>query len=129
MLRIWLNHTIYYSTIYFIGYEGEQMEFNSNIQLSDLKLFRCTIISEDKSYFIGKDVFNNKFYIRKNQANKNYKIGTNDSFYAKVEKEGLIIKRSVLTPISFKEYERIRKEQGKCFQIKDVDIMNKIKNI
>lgn len=129
MLRIWLNHTIYYSTIYFIGYEGEQMEFNSNIQLSDLKLFRCTIISEDKSYFIGKDVFNNKFYIRKNQATKNYKIGTNDSFYAKVEKEGLIIKRTVLTPISSKEYERIRKEQGKCFRIKDVDIMNKIKNI
>lgn len=105
------------------------MEFNSNIELKDLKLFRCTIISEDGSYFVGKDIFNNKFYIKKNQATKNYKIGTNDSFYAKVEKEGFIIKRSILNPISSKEYERIHKEQGKCSQVKDVDLLNKIKNI
>lgn len=105
------------------------MEFNSKITLEDLKLFRCTIIGEDEKYFIGKDVLNNKLYIMKNQATKNYKIGTNDSFYAKADKEGFIIKKTVLNPISSKEYEKLHKKEGKCLKIKDADLLHKIKSI
>lgn len=105
------------------------MGFNSKIELKDLKLYRCTIISENSKYFIGKDVLNNKFFIKKNQATKHYKIGTNDSFYAKVEQSGFVIKRLILNPISSKEYEGIHKKQGRCFKPRDVELLSKIKNI
>lgn len=75
--------------------------------MEDLKLYRCTIIENSSKYFLGEDVFKNRFYIAKNEATKKYNVGTNDSFYARVVTEGTLFKKKVLHPITSAEYEKV----------------------
>lgn len=92
------------------------------------KLYRCTIISENENYFIGKDVHNQKYYITKNQATKNYKIGTDDTFYASISEEGILFKKKILNPITSKEYEKLV-SKDKNFSISDKKLLEKLKRI
>ncbi|SHJ61666.1 hypothetical protein SAMN02745163_02278 [Clostridium cavendishii DSM 21758] len=94
----------------------------------EIKLFRCEIIDENKDYYIGKDVFKNKYYIKKCNQNKKYKVGMDDTFYAEVMNEGIIFKRTVLYPITSKEYEKIFVKES-YNEIIDKDILNKIKQM
>lgn len=94
----------------------------------NIKLFRCEIIDENKDYYIGKDVFKNKFYIKKCSQNKKYKIGMDDTFYAEVVDEGIIFKKTVLYPIASKEYEKIFANKKNNENI-DEEILNKIKQM
>lgn len=95
--------------------------------MDELRLYRCTIIGENDKYFIGKDVLDNKLLIAKNKSTRRYKIGTNDSFYASIKKEGLLVKKNILYPISSAEYEDLvsNKEMNSI----DADIIEKIKRI
>ncbi|GIM27346.1 hypothetical protein CPJCM30710_00120 [Clostridium polyendosporum] len=95
--------------------------------MNDLKLYRCTIIDENHKYFLGQDVFKNKFHIAKNEATKKYKVGTNDSFYAKSVREGIIFKKEVLHPITSVEYEKIVSKKSNS--IIDKKVIEKLKNI
>ena len=48
-----------------------------------LKLYRCIFLKENKDYIIGKDIFNSKIYnIKKSEETSEFKIGTDNSFYA-----------------------------------------------
>ncbi|GIM30234.1 hypothetical protein CPJCM30710_29000 [Clostridium polyendosporum] len=99
--------------------------------MDDLKLYRCTIIENNSKYFLGEDVFKNKFYIAKNEATKKYKVGTNDSFYAKVVREGILFKKEVLHPITSAEYEKIacKKNNNTIDNTIDKKIIEKLRNI
>lgn len=53
-----------------------------------LKLYRCIFLKENKDYIIGKDIFNSKIYnIKKSGETSEFKIGTDNSFYAFEEKK------------------------------------------
>ncbi|GKU27057.1 hypothetical protein CFOLD11_38840 [Clostridium folliculivorans] len=95
--------------------------------MGELKLYRCTIIGENDKYFIGKDVLDNKLLIAKNNNTRRYKIGTNDSFYASIKKEGLLVKKDILYPISSAEYEELASNNG-VHSIDD-EIIEKLKRI
>jgi hypothetical protein len=95
--------------------------------MDELKLYRCTIVGETDKYFIGKDVLDNKLLIAKNRNTKKFKIGTNDTFYASIKKEGLVVKKEILYPISSAEYEDIVSKKHVNFI--DEDILERLKNI
>jgi hypothetical protein len=95
--------------------------------MDELKLYRCTIVGETDKYFIGKDVLDNKLLIAKNRNTKKFKIGTNDTFYASIKKEGLVVKKEILYPISSAEYEDIVSKNHVNFI--DEDILERLKNI
>lgn len=95
--------------------------------MDDFKLYRCTIIDESHKYFLGEDVFKNRFYIAKNEATKKYKVGTNDSFYAKAVVEGILFKKEVLHPITSAEYEEIVSKEVN--DIIDKKVIEKLRNI
>lgn len=95
--------------------------------MDDFKLYRCTITDESHKYFLGEDVFKNRFYIAKNEATKNYKIGTNDSFYAKSVVEGILFKKEVLHPITSAEYEEIVSKKNN--RTIDKKVIEKLRNI
>lgn len=102
---------------------------NKDIQLNELKLFRCTIIEEKGDYFIGKDILNNKYHIKKGENTKKYKIGTDDSFYARVIEKGFLQKKTILYPVTSKEYDRLLDTKGIDFSIIDDEVLHKIRKI
>jgi hypothetical protein len=95
--------------------------------VDELKLYRCTIVGESGKYFVGKDVLDNKLLIAKNKNTKKYKVGTDDSFYAAIKKEGLLVKKNILYPISSAEYEEL--VSNKEVHSIDDDIIEKLKKI
>ncbi|MBK1813898.1 hypothetical protein JHL18_25150 [Clostridium sp. YIM B02505] len=95
--------------------------------MDELKLYRCTIVGESDKYFTGKDVLGNKLLIAKNKNTRKYKIGTDDSFYASIKKEGLLVKKDILYPISSAEYEELVSNKG--MHSIDDEIIEKIKRI
>ena len=69
-----------------------------------LKLYRCIFLKENKDYIIGKDIFNSKIYkIKKSEETSEFKIGTDNSFYALEEESGMIFKKSILEVINYNE--------------------------
>jgi hypothetical protein len=70
---------------------------------NQFNLYRCTIISETKNYLVGRNVRNNKFFIKKNEVTERYKIGDDISFHASSLIKGFLLKRTVLNPISHDE--------------------------
>lgn len=69
-----------------------------------LKLYRCIFLKENKDYIIGKDIFNSKIYnIKKSEETSEFKIGTDNSFYASEEKSGILFKKSILRVINYNE--------------------------
>lgn len=69
-----------------------------------LKLYRCIFLKENKDYIIGKDIFNSKIYkIKKSKETSEFKIGTDNSFYASEEESGVIFKKSILEVINYNE--------------------------
>ncbi|WP_160674297.1 hypothetical protein [Clostridium sp. C8-1-8] len=95
--------------------------------MDELKLYRCTIVGETDKHFIGKDVLDNKLLIAKNKNTRKFKIGTNDTFYASIKKEGLVVKKEILYPISSAEYEDLVTKNHVNFI--DEDILERLKNI
>ena len=95
--------------------------------MDDLKLYRCTIVGETEKYFVGKDVLDNKLMIAKNRNTKKFKVGTNDTFYASIKKEGLLVKKDILYPISSAEYEEL--VANKHVNVIDDEILERLKNI
>ena len=68
----------------------------------DLKLYRCIFLKENKSYIIVKDIFNSKiYYIKKNEETENFRIGTDNSFYAIKEEYGTLFKKVILNVINY----------------------------
>jgi hypothetical protein len=73
----------------------------------DLFLLRCVITKIKDEYFEAKDYNGKKYLITRNEATKNYKIGTDTTFYATKKEEGLLFKKVVLNPLTTMEYERL----------------------
>lgn len=94
----------------------------------EYKLYRCKITSENDKYFIGRDALDKKYYIAKNNATQNYKVGTDDSFYATITEEGAIFKKKVLWAISSKEYEKKVIKNRNC-NVSDEDLLERLRNI
>lgn len=75
-----------------------------------LKLYRCIFLKENKDYIIGKDIFNSKVYnIKKSEETSEFKIGTDNSFYASEERIGTIFKKSILKVINYNEVLKMAK--------------------
>lgn len=84
-----------------------------DITVDDLYLLRCVIIKDNNNYFEGKDYNGKKYIISKNEATKKYKVGTDSTFYATKREEGLIFKKTILEPLTTKEYEMILAKHSK----------------
>ncbi|MCD2502298.1 hypothetical protein LQE93_10955 [Clostridium sp. NSJ-145] len=68
----------------------------------ELKLYRCIFLKENKNYIIGKDIFNSKiYYIKKNKETENFRIGTDNSFYAIKEECGKLFKKVILKVVNY----------------------------
>lgn len=79
----------------------------ANITIDDLYLMRCIVTKVNDEYFEGKDYNGRKYIIAKNEATKNYKLGTDNTFYATKKVEGLMFKKTILEPLTTDEYEAI----------------------
>ncbi len=81
-----------------------------DVVMEDFKLYRCIFLKESKDYIIGKDIFNSKIYkIKKNNESLDFKIGTDNSFYAKKEESGLFFKNIVLEVVNYNEILKMAK--------------------
>ena len=70
----------------------------------EFKLYRCIFLKENKDYIIGKDIFNSKTYhIKKSKEIEEFRIGTDNSFYAIKEENGLMFKKLILKVINYNE--------------------------
>jgi len=78
---------------------------DKNISMNDLYLLRCVVTKVTAEGFEAKDYNGKKYIIAKNDATKNYKVGTDSTFYATKSEEGFFIKKTVLYPLTSKEYE------------------------
>ena len=77
---------------------------------NEFKLYRCIFLKENKDYIIGKDIFNSKIYnIKKSKETTDFKIGTDKSFYAIKEENGLILKKSILKVVNYNEVLKMAK--------------------
>lgn len=75
-----------------------------------LKLYRCIFLKENKDYIIGKDIFNSKIYnIKKSGETSEFKIGTDNSFYVFEEKNGILLKKSILEVVNYNEVLKMAK--------------------
>lgn len=75
-----------------------------------LKLYRCIFLKENKDYIIGKDIFNSKIYnIKKSEETSEFKIGTDNSFYAVEEENGILLKKSILEVVNYNEVLKMTK--------------------
>lgn len=70
----------------------------------DYKLFRCKFLREGKEFIKAKDYNGNTFYIKRSKNTKGYKKGFDDTFYAKLERKGIIFKKRILHVIDFNDY-------------------------
>ncbi|MPN60295.1 hypothetical protein SDC9_208023 [bioreactor metagenome] len=68
---------------------------------------RCVITKVNDNNYEGKDYNGRKYLIVKNEATKNYKLGTDSTFYATKRVEGLMLKKIILEPLTTDEYEYI----------------------
>jgi len=68
---------------------------------------RCIVTKVNDNHFEGKDYNGRKYIIAKNEATKNYKLGTDNTFYATKKVEGLMFKKTILEPLTTDEYEAI----------------------
>lgn len=76
----------------------------------EFKLYRCIFLKENKDYIIGKDIFNSKIYnIKKSKETTDFKIGTDNSFYAIKEETGLLFKKSILKVVNYNEVLKMTK--------------------
>ena len=76
----------------------------------EFKLYRCIFLKENKDYIIGKDIFNSKIYnIKKCEETTDFKIGTDNSFYAIKEETGLLFKKSILKVVNYNEVLKMTK--------------------
>ncbi|MBP3916623.1 hypothetical protein [Clostridium sp.] len=73
--------------------------------MDNYKLYRCKFIKVTKEYIIGKDIFTGKTYkIVKNSAAETFKVGFDDSFYAKALKKSFLSGTEVIEPIKYSDY-------------------------
>lgn len=76
----------------------------------EFKLYRCIFLKENKDYIIGKDIFNSKIYnIKKSKETIDFKVGTDNSFYAIKEETGLLFKKSILKVVNYNEVLKMTK--------------------
>lgn len=78
--------------------------------MEKIKLYRCIFLKENKDYIIGKDIFSSKIYnIRKNKETATFKIGTDNSFYAKKEESGVVFRKTILEVVNYNEVLKMAK--------------------
>jgi len=80
---------------------------DKKITIDDLYQVRCIVTKENYDSFDAKDYNGRKYIIAKNAATKNYKVGTDSTFYATRQEEGLFFKKVILHPLTNREYEDI----------------------
>jgi hypothetical protein len=78
-----------------------------NLTIDDVYLIRCIVTKVNTNTFEGKDYNGKKYIIAKNEVSKNFDVGTDSTFYATKEEQGLIFKKEVLIPLSKREYEEL----------------------
>jgi len=83
------------------------MEMDKKVTIDALYQVRCIVTKENNDSFEAKDYNGRKYIIAKNDATKNYKVGTDNTFYATRQEEGLFFKKIILHPLTNKEYEDI----------------------
>jgi len=83
--------------------------------IEDLFLLRCIVTKVCKDYFEAKDYNGKKYIITKNEASKNFKEGTDSTFYATKKIGGLFLKKVILNPLTKQEYEDFIKREKELF--------------
>jgi hypothetical protein len=78
-----------------------------NLTIDDVYLIRCIVTKVNTNTFEGKDYNGKKYIIAKNEVSKSFDVGTDSTFYATKEEQGLIFKKEVLVPLSKREYEEL----------------------
>lgn len=91
-----------------VGYMVKEMNFS----IENLILIRCLITGESSKYFKAKDYLGNSYLIAKNKITKSFSVGKDNTFHAYKEQHGLIIKKTVLYPLSNDEYIEIIGDRG-----------------
>ena len=76
----------------------------TNLKKTDFKLFRCIFLKSTKNYIKAKDYNGNKYMVKKSSSTKRYKKGLDDTFYAKLELKGFVIKKKILHVINYEDY-------------------------
>jgi hypothetical protein len=77
---------------------------NKSKVLDNLFLLRCIVTKVCKGHFEAKDYNGKKYIIKKNEATKNFKEGTDSTFYATKKINGWFFKKVVLYPLTDSEY-------------------------
>lgn len=78
----------------------------------ELILIRCVITGENEVYFKAKDYQGKKYLIKKNKEFSNFSIGDDRTFHAYKKENGLVLKRTILHPITHKQYIKINDNNG-----------------
>lgn len=78
----------------------------------NLILIRCLITGESSKYFKAKDYLGNSYLIIKNKITKTLSVGKDNTFHAYKEQKGLILKKTILYPLSNDEYIEIVGDRG-----------------
>ncbi|WP_238884705.1 hypothetical protein [Clostridium sp. YIM B02551] len=82
--------------------------FNKIEDLDDIILMRCIIKKDCGDYFKAEDYNGRKYIIAKNRTSKNFKRGTDDTFYAYKESVGMLFKKEIYYPVSSDEYFKLK---------------------
>lgn len=91
-----------------VGDMVSQMNFSEE----NLILIRCLITGETSKYFKAKDYLGNSYLIVKNKITKSLSVGKDNTFHAYKEEKGLILKKTILYPLSNEEYIEIIGDRG-----------------
>lgn len=83
-----------------------------NLCYEDLILVRCVITGESNEYFKGKDYQGNNYLIKKNKSCRGFSIGNDTTFHAYKEKKSLLLKKTILNPLSTNEYIELLGDRG-----------------
>lgn len=71
---------------------------------NDVVLIRCIIKKDKGDYFKAISHQRDKYLIAKNKRSNHFEIGTDDTFYAVKQTEGILFKKVIYHPLSHKEY-------------------------
>lgn len=91
-----------------VGVMVKEMDFSEE----NLILIRCLITGENSKYFKAKDYLGNSYLIAKNKNSKSFSVDKDNTFHAYKEQKGLILKKTVLYPLSNDEYIEIIGDRG-----------------